>query len=405
MIIRILPKALLAIVFILSVQLLQARSIQPIIVIADNYPNPANNKIAGSMKINLKYMKYFIKKLKASGAITVKTPVIIKGRSATGRNMMDAIKKAKVGKNDVLFVYYGGHGGMSRGKTFIYACDEKMLLRSDLEKAMKAKKSRLKILITDCCSSSIDTMPSERAFSLRSGNTKKNLKTLFNNYKGFYHITAATEGEYGWGSSVGGGYFTEALISKVLTQNPPASWENVSVNTRALTVKTFKRSYRWISDSYKTDMKKKGIKGQHPKTYSLPKLVRDSGGTETTVITKKRLPTPQNLTASQGKYSNKIVINWKNVPGAEGYVVMKWHQGMKNWKLLPVTKKLKYVDQKVKRNVTYAYLVVALTRTQRSDFPNYVTGWVKLKKAKVTAEQTESNEYRKETKDDDESLW
>ena len=109
--------------------------------------------------------------------------------TATFAQMEQWLKSIQPGNEDLVFVYYSGHGGMENWetkRTFICTLDEYYPRRDTLVNSIEAFTStaRLRILITDCCSSTSEPPPVqvEKASALLS---EQALKDLFLYHTGF----------------------------------------------------------------------------------------------------------------------------------------------------------------------------------------------------------------------------
>ncbi len=182
---------------------------------------------------------------------------------------------------DVFFVYFAGHGGMRNNRTFI-ALQGGILYRDELVRMMEAQACRLKILITDSCSNTVEIDPPSLSPTLESA-----LKNLFVEHKGFLHLSAATEGEYAWvvvprpqRTYGGGGYFTTSLIQTIYAYPDDnndnfVSWQEIFHATQRKTMGLFDALYPRLSPERKADLRQRGITSQTPKYYGeLPKRLR-----------------------------------------------------------------------------------------------------------------------------------
>ncbi|MBN1411348.1 MAG: caspase family protein [Spirochaetales bacterium] len=250
-------------------------NLQLILILADDYEDPANNQIAAGVRSDGRTVRMFVELLEKQDILKVKKNIELTGRQVTRTNILNAIKNAKVGKDDVLMVYYSGHGAVTgRGERhMIFPCVGQPVYRDELDAAIKKKNTRLAMLITDACSSSIDGFkvpPSRSRASTR--NATKNLKELFA-CQGYLSLTAASELEMAMGPD-SGGFFTTAFIKDVLISNPPATWKEVLTRTQKLVMSI----YDELPGKVKAQNKEiSGQTTQRPMAYSMPA----AGGTET----------------------------------------------------------------------------------------------------------------------------
>ncbi len=355
------------ILFVLFINQLYGKELKAIIVIADNYRNPIHNGIAGSVKRDWLTVRYFIKQLTKYKILRTSKLIVLRGQNGSLNNIKKVIKNIKTNKDDVLMFYFSGHGGQYKKNLFLALSDGSLLYKRKLEKLIKKKKAKLKIIITDSCSTSIAGLPEERALP-QTDMSIKNLKLLFNQYKGLLYITAASEGEYAWGNDSEGGWFTSSLFQKVLLQNTPDSWKTVARRTRNITVKKFNSR---ITGYRKNKLKGRGISGQHPKVYSLPIFIKDKS-----FKLVKKLNAPYSVTATEGEYEKKVKIFWSKVKGATSYNIFRWYKGIKKWKSIGKSRGILYVDYDVKPNITYYYMVLAYNNKTSSPYSLHTKGWI-----------------------------
>ena len=169
-----------------------------------------------------------------------------------------ALNTLKPGSNDIVIFYYSGHGYSNDRKA------DEMYPQFDLRQSrfddilvatmnasevfdkIKAKNARLNLVITDCCNSSLGLLkPEGKNFAL----TTKSLMTweksycydLFMKSKGTVIATAAKKGQYAYGNTDVGGYFTSNLItamekylSKFQTSTP--NWQEIIAEAQITTV-------------------------------------------------------------------------------------------------------------------------------------------------------------------------
>lgn len=200
------------------------------------------------------------------------------------------LKNVNPEANDTIFVYYSGHGGMNKNRETFFYLQDGYFFRSKLVSAMEsAKKCRLKMLITDCCSDG----PETEVPTGRPPISKKALQDLFLLHEGFLHITAASEGEYSWCSPRYGGWFTRAMVdsfddSSDLNMDGFVGWDEVLKLTIEAVQKKFQQSSMYFSAEQKKDMANRGIKSQTPKSYSMPKRSETSKITQVAQDTSKK---------------------------------------------------------------------------------------------------------------------
>ncbi len=169
-----------------------------------------------------------------------------------------ALNNLKTGTNDIVIFYYSGHGySNDRNAEEAYPQFDLRQSRfddilvatmnaSEVLNKIKAKNARLNLVFTDCCNSSLGLLkPEGKTFAL----TTKSLLTweqsycndLFMKSKGSIIATAAKKGQYAYGNTDVGGYFTsnltialEKYMSKFQTAAP--TWQEIIAEAQTTTV-------------------------------------------------------------------------------------------------------------------------------------------------------------------------
>ena len=89
---------------------------------------------------------------------------------------------------------------------------------------------------------------------------------------------------------------------------------------------------------------------------------------------RKLLP-PNNVTASDGTYADKIVVSWDSSVGTTSYEIYRADAANGTQSLLDSTSGLTYDDTTATTGVPYYYWVKACGSTGCSDFSSYDAGW------------------------------
>jgi len=176
-----------------------------------------------------------------------------------------------IGADDTVYVHFSGHGiirDRAAGEQFLQTCDLGEISRNEWASEIEALPCRLKILITDCCSS----YPDE--FIVAEGNEAvipwKNVYYLLMKHEGFVNITAASPGQPAYGTDAGG-FLTINLESDLQRFR---TWDEVFASTQS----------RVLNES--TDqLRGAGIEGepQKPFAYSLGTPLLDLGAEDAAV--------------------------------------------------------------------------------------------------------------------------
>lgn len=182
----------------------------------------------------------------------------VKGSKFGKTNVEAAINNLKPGSNDIVIFYYSGHGYSNEDipsqpypqfdlrQSRFDDIKVATLNALDVFNRIKAKNARLNLIITDCCNSNLGLLrPEGKNFA----QTAKSLLTwdqsycydLFMKSKGSILATAAKKGQYAYGNTDLGGYFTSNLVtslekylSKFQTTSP--TWEEIIAEAQASTV-------------------------------------------------------------------------------------------------------------------------------------------------------------------------
>jgi hypothetical protein len=147
------------------------------------------------------------------------------GKYYTGDEVINSLKSTNIGKNDTVFVYHSGHGGIDDPKnpegTHVLTIDGGTVRRKAIIDTVKLKQPRLLLILTDCCST-FTSLPLEAAIEGgKPGANKLNIQTvrdLMLKGVGIASITAADDGKSGiasfYGSNPGeaGSAFTVAMM-------------------------------------------------------------------------------------------------------------------------------------------------------------------------------------------------
>ena len=182
----------------------------------------------------------------------------IKGSKFGKSGVETALNNLNPGPNDIVIFYYSGHGyANDKNATAAYPQFDLRQSRfdditvatinaSEVYDRIKAKHARLNLILTDCCNSSLGLLKPEgknfaqTAKSLMSWE-KSFCYDLFMKSKGSILATAAKKGQYAYGNTDLGGYFTSNIITsmeKYLSkfQNASPTWQQIISEAQTATV-------------------------------------------------------------------------------------------------------------------------------------------------------------------------
>lgn len=253
------------------VSVAEGQTVHALLIVMDDDPSVGPN-----VRVDRKRIQHILDSVQNELSWDVeRTDLLSSEDTATRAEILEWIKNIRANPNDVVFIYYAGHGGMNRNKETFLATEGQYLYRKELVNALESVKlPRLTCLITDCCSSLVQSALDPMLQSSRSGARPAGavLKNLFLEHKGFLHLTSATEGQYAWSNVVNGGWFTLSLINAMETdpdgnRDKFLSWEEVFVKARENTEKLFAQTT--FTTEQQARMRQLGITSQTPKAYTL----------------------------------------------------------------------------------------------------------------------------------------
>ena len=262
--------------FLLSVMVCvttaDGQTVHALLIVMDDDPSIGRN-----VRVDKKRIQQLLDSIANEISFDIERTTLLSSEDeATRAGILEWVKNIRVDPNDVIFIYYAGHGGMNANKETFLATEGKYLYRKELVNTLESVElPRLTCLITDCCSSLVQSALEPNLQSSQSGARPAGevLKNLFLEHKGFLHLTSATEGQYAWSNVLKGGWFTMSLVSAM--QSDPdgnrdrfLSWEEVFVKARESTEKLFEQTTFTAEQLAK--MRQLGITSQTPKAYALP---------------------------------------------------------------------------------------------------------------------------------------
>lgn len=174
------------------------------------------------------------------------------GKQVNKKAILAHYRNLKPGKNEGLVFIYGGHGAMDRKRHFLaFGPRQERLYRSELRRAMLAKKAPLTVILTDCCSSPVpSTFATTKKGAVESeGETRLHpvMRDLFFRTRGLVDITGAQPGKPSWSDTMTGGVFTQALCFTLVrpikeldfNKDGKVTWDEFFVAVQEHTGKSF----------------------------------------------------------------------------------------------------------------------------------------------------------------------
>ena len=183
-----------------------------------------------------------------------------RGNQLTKDDVLREIRNLNANSDDTIFFFYSGHGAFdaAAGQYFALASQEQ-ILRSEVLDAMKSKRTRLSVLISDCCYNQADlttkhasptSLPQPRG---EMKGLKPLVEKLFFEAEGVVDITASEKGTYGFiypsearmENGVNKGSVFTWNLRRVLTTEMYASrnWEQIFGSVRDETNKDYQQVF------------------------------------------------------------------------------------------------------------------------------------------------------------------
>lgn len=206
------------------------RSLHLIVMACTHYADPALNGISQSVGVDRRVMlDYFRSKpwSKWGARLVVHD---LNGTAATARGFEQLLSfvVAEVRAEDVVVVYFSGHGRIDpKTRTpYLHTADETELDRDELARKLAGLPCRLRVLLTDCCSSFVPSFGGGEGAA--DEDAERSSRMLFLEHGGFTDMTAAEVGQLAYAAG-DGGFFTTALLRCI---DEHGTWQDVFAATR-----------------------------------------------------------------------------------------------------------------------------------------------------------------------------
>ena len=212
---------------------IEAQTIYVLLIIDDAHPLNAEQHNASKDK-----MERLIRYIQSESDIPFKLSELKSNVDAgnpermSRENILKWTQVVNADRDDVVFVYFSGHGGADRETRELYLSlpGGDKFERKVLADAVERIPCRLKILLTDACSFGVPiTIP-------YFNTVKTAYVNLFLEHAGFLNVAGAVEGEYALGD-LRGGIFTRAFVDILMGvgnfgDDGFVSWEEVFEGTK-----------------------------------------------------------------------------------------------------------------------------------------------------------------------------
>jgi hypothetical protein len=300
---------LLICLFFVNASLLSSKTkIIAVLIVVDQYEDAGANDIASSVRKDYSTLSQFFTLLENRNLYTVEK-ITLKGPTTRLADINKALAGIHSTKEDIVFVYFSGHGGMDSKGTFLVCADEGLLYRKQVEALLAKKPGKFNVLVTDACSNNVEETVVMKSFSntraAKEGKNDAAYKKLFDNYKGFMSISASSAGEYAWADDNLGGYFTHYFFKEALIKNPQETWlENFEQSKRKVV-----NMFNSLSAQQKAQLRKEGVQGQTPIMLSQPLTAAVA---DKPVVATPDKPKPPAVENKPPKANIRIVNNTKN---------------------------------------------------------------------------------------------
>lgn len=220
------PSLIVLLVILASGSQAWARQIHYFKVYCDAYPVGRGDQINASVSMDrMTVNNLFAQNVNEQSWGITQRDVEIFGASATAQTVVSKWQEFSKGiaAEDTVFVYFSGHGSIAdrvKNDVLLLTCDSKQISRTEWATSIDALPCKLKIFITDCCSS---FTPHEVAEGDEVVTPWTTLYYLLLKHEGFVNITAASPGQEAWASQIGS-FLTVNLVSDMQRHK---SWAKV----------------------------------------------------------------------------------------------------------------------------------------------------------------------------------
>lgn len=183
-----------------------------------------------------------------------------RGENVTEQRVMRIVAQLPIHRDDSVFCYYSGHGAYdpkhdsNQQAHFLQFSNGDILYRHELLDAIKRRKPKLSVLITDCCNVAAVSQAPPSLASAPAAADNGFLKYLFLEHEGWVDMTSSSQDQFSFceidGRNIGGGVFTNAFLSVLKQQahrttGPSAflGWDQVFKEVRRSTARRYELAF------------------------------------------------------------------------------------------------------------------------------------------------------------------
>lgn len=163
---------------------------------------------------------------------------VLTGKTLSSRSFFQILDQMPIQKDDILFLFYSGHGFRERNKESPFPYLHLLATREALDMDLVIDKIRKKrfhfaLIVADTCNNIVNEHDSDEKAHLHipfrgNGDIQCQLKPLFMGMRGIMAIASSSPGQVSWASPKGG-YFILAFLD-ALHHSKASSWQMILNN-------------------------------------------------------------------------------------------------------------------------------------------------------------------------------
>lgn len=186
----------------------------------------------------------------------------LEGVSATPQNVMNTIQELETDINDIIILYFSGHGYRTRSKeinpwpNFYFTSTQEGIDMLDVADHLKLKNAHFVLMIADCCNNIIPELIAPRLHRKQfnqlsdfDSRRQMNYKKLFVEFSGFIMIASSEAGQTASGNDFIGGIYTQNYLETIQslitnTSNDLLNWQMTLDQISFHTIQYAEKNYR-----------------------------------------------------------------------------------------------------------------------------------------------------------------